>query len=648
MKFLPAALLLAAAFGFGQGPAPAPARKTAITSPNKTTPPAVKKPAAQAAASQENGAKAATEPEITMARPKAGPVSLMKVEEVRPGMKAIAWTVIQGTESEPLPIEILGVWKNASGPKQDIILGRVGGKAVKTFVAGGMSGSPVYINGKLVGALSSRLGAFTLEPICGITPIESMLEIKDYDASRPAAPTTPQRASAVPGEFLQNASIGTAGQMLVPIETPLTLSGFSPEVLRQFAPFFQEMGVTAVQGGAAGTVQSAKPEPGWQTALQPGDAIAPILVSGDMSVASLGTVTHNDGKNVLAFGHQFFNLGPVSMPMAKGEVLLTLGSTFQPTKISNAREVVGALKQDRFSGIMGELGATAPMVPVSVTVRTFQDNNQVLKERKFQYNVFVQQKWTPFLMMLTVFNTIQQLNDFADESTFRLSGQVDLEGPGKLSLSTMVAPNEAPAPPSLQLAGWWADKFNKLFLNAVQTPKVKSVDAVIDLLPERRIATIESAWLDASDVTPGAEVTGKVFLRPYRGERILREFKVKIPESLPRGEHRLLVSDADTLNRIQAMAGSMNRFLDLPETVALLNKERNNSNLYVSLVENRPTVYYDDKALASLPASMLNVLQSSRSAGRTFIPAPETVSERLTLAFNHVVNGSISLRFHVR
>ena len=227
--------------------------------------------------------------------------------------------------------------------------------------------------------------------------------------------------------------------------------------------------------------------------------------------------------------------------MAKAEVITTLASQYQPTKFGNATEIVGALKQDRHSAVLGDLGDTAEMVPVTVNVRSFGDNNAVRKEKDLHFSVFVQQKWTPYLMMMTLFNSISSLNEFAEETTYRLSGKVALDGQPGLSIATMLAPNEAPAPAPNQLAGWWGDKFNRLFLNPVQMPKLKTVDATIDILPERREAMIENAWIPSSEVEAGTEVPVKVFLRPYRGERIERDFTLKIPAGLPKGEHRVLL-----------------------------------------------------------------------------------------------------------
>jgi len=317
-------------------------------------------------------------------RPKAGPVSIMPAADLRPGMKGYAWTVFAGTEPEPVPVEIIGLWKNAWGPKQDIIIAKMGGKALRTNVAAGMSGSPVYIDGKLVGAVALRLSVFSPDAICGITPIQSMLEIKDLDQSRPDDSRTPNKPAqrsvqaAVPGDLLEQlvaagAALPSDTPMMEPIEAPLTFSGFADSTLREFAPLFRQMGVHMVQGGVGGDLRGSQPAPGWEHSLNPGDTVAGVLVDGDLTVSGLGTVTYNDGKRVLAFGHPFFNLGPVDMPMSKGEVLMTLASSYQPNKMANATEIVGALHQDRHSGIEGTLGAASRMIPDDVRVRAFDD-----------------------------------------------------------------------------------------------------------------------------------------------------------------------------------------------------------------------------------------------------------------------------------
>ena len=577
-----------------------------------------------------------------LTRPKAGKVEIFPLKDIKPGLTGTAWTVFEGTEPEPVPIEIVGVWKNGSGPRQDVILAKMGGKAKITNVAAGMSGSPVYIDGKLVGAVALRMSVFSPDAVCGITPIELMLEIPEFDRSRPMDARTPDKPVA-------NRAAAQVGQWnMTPIDTPLVLSGFSSQTLTAFSPFFSQMGITAVQGGSGAGPLTAKPVAGWRDSLNPGEAISGVLVSGDMSATGMGTVTYNDGKKVLAFGHPFFNLGPVDMPMAKSEILMVLSSAFQPTKFGNATGVVGALHQDRFSGIMGELGAEAPFIPVHLNIRSLNNTGASVTQKQLEFKVFVHQKWTPFLMMLTLYQSLQQMNEFADDITYRMNGHVDLEGGRSINLSTMLAPSEAPVAPAMALAGWWGDKFNRLFLNPVAMPKLKSVEITVDLLPERRTAAIDYAWTPITDVDAGTEIPVKVFLRPYRGERIERDVQVRIPAGMPKGEHRILFSDADTLNRMQNAAVLGNRYMDIPETVSLLNQERGNSRLYVSLVEGRPTYYADDKTLPSLPQSVLNVLQAERTSTRVLVGTPESATEQLAVPIDQMVSGSYSLKINVK
>src|SRR5260370_397245 len=380
--------------------------------------------------------------ETALIRPRSGKVEMMPLSKIKQGMKGTAWTVFQGTEPEAVPVEIIGISKNMWGPRQDIILGKMGGKAARTNVAKGMSGSPVYINGKLIGAVSLGLSQFSPDAICGITPIELMLEINGNDKSRPAAARTPGKAVSVNPQ-----DGGGVVESLVPIDSPLVFSGINGDTLRDFSSIFQQMGLHAVQGSGGVLTNGSKPVAGWEHALNPGDSVATVLVDGDMGISAFGTVTYNDGKRVLAFGHPLFNLGPVDMPLAKSEVVLTLASQFQPRKMANATEVVGALRQDRHNRIMGELGATSPGIPVTLKVRSLDAKEAVLNQKDFHFNVFVHQKWTPTLMMLTLYNSISNLNDFADETTYRLNGKVEMNGPPNIGLATIQATADIPMPP---------------------------------------------------------------------------------------------------------------------------------------------------------------------------------------------------------
>jgi hypothetical protein len=609
------------------------------------------------------GCLAAATGEPALVKPKAGKVEIMPQKQIKPGMKATAWTVFQGAEPEPVPIEILGVMQNLWGPRQDVIIGKMGGKAVRTNVAGGMSGSPVYINGKLIGAVALRMSTFSPDAICGITPIELMLEINDLDQSKPGDAKTPDKAVMnkasveIPGEMLKqlvaagaSSSLLRETPMMTPIETPLTFAGFQDSTLRAFAPIFQQLGIAVAQGGSTtrSAERSTKPAAGWQQALNPGDTVAGILMDGDLSVSGAGTVTYNDGKRVLAFGHPLFNLGPLDMPMTKGEVVLTLASSYQPNKMINATDVVGALREDRHSGIAGELGAASKMVPVSMRIRSLDDHDAVVREKDYHVSVFVHQKWTPYLMMLSLYNTISGVNEFADDATYRLTGKVEMNGLGNIALANMQTTTDMPVPAPMALAGWFGEKFNRLYLNNIDTPNVKGVSVTVDLLPERRATVIENAWTPDNEVRPGDIVPLKVFLRPYRGQPLERDLQVKIPDGAAKGEIRVLLSDADTLNRMQNIEGIVNRYMDVRDTVSLLNQERTNNRLYVSLVASSTTAYVDDKAMPNLPSSVLSVIQAGRTPNRTMVTTPDTATEQASVPFDYVVTGSYTLRLRVK
>src|ERR1700733_16138617 len=240
-------------------------------------------------------------------RPRSGKVQIFKEADLKIGMKGYAWTVLQGSEPEPIPIEILGIYKNQWGPKQDVILAHLGGKGQRTNVAAGMSGSPVYIDGKLVGAIALRFSTFSPDALCGITPIELMLEVNEFDDSIPSTARTPGKSTPRSSGAASDAFTGLPPiASMVPIETPLNFAGFGENVLPAFAPDFQQMGVTVAGGGGSSTMMSSKPAAGWEQSLQPGDAVSGILVTGDMSISAMCTVTYNDGKHVLFCGHSFF------------------------------------------------------------------------------------------------------------------------------------------------------------------------------------------------------------------------------------------------------------------------------------------------------------------------------------------------------
>ncbi|MEZ5364811.1 MAG: hypothetical protein R2748_21355 [Bryobacterales bacterium] len=512
--------------------------------------------------------------------PKAGPVEILPLDQVQPGMQAVAWTTFRGTTPEPVPVEILGRMHNSWGPGQDIILAKLGGPAQRTNVAGGMSGSPVYHQGKLLGAISLRFSTFSPDAIAGITPIELMLEIDEIDRSRPLEAArlepAPLDDQDLDGQDLAAAVWASRGVVATPqregaaaIETPVMISGLNDGVLDLFSGYFLKQGFRVMQAGAgsAGKLEQGDAE----DALQPGEPIAAVLLTGDMSANAVGTVSYNDGRRVLGFGHAMFNSGPISAPIATGDVLHVLASQLAPVKIANAKAIVGALRQDRHSGILGVLGESAPLTPVDVTVRQFGDADEVLSSKKLHYEVFQNEKWTPQMLMLALFNSMFGVNEFSEEATFRLDAKLELAGEHEVELRTMRTNSNNPAPTPLLVAGSLAGRVQRIFSNVRETPSIQRIQATIDLLPRRRTATIEQVWLERRRARPGDTLEGKVILQPYRGSPFEKEFQLKIPNGAPKGRLMLMVSEPGVWNQKRERAAERSRALTLPETVSWLN-----------------------------------------------------------------------------
>jgi len=562
---------------------------------------------------------------------------LIPLSEIKTGMRGTAYTVFQGVKPEPMEVEVLGVLKGFNGPKSDIILARLHGEKVEyTGVVAGMSGSPVYFDGKLAGALSYRIGQFSKEPIAGITPIEEMLEINELDKSVPAQSMfTPSKPSE---NVATKTSVGDApaqfeiaGQYLQPIAAPLVFNGFSEETLQRFAPYFKAAGITPVMGIGSASDEK-QPEP-----IEPGSSVGAVLVRGDMDISATCTVTYMDPQRLLACGHPLMQFGSVDMPMTKSTVLATLPSPLNAFKIANSTESIGSFLQDRHTGIMGRFGAESKMVPITINVHGGP------APKSFHYEMLNSPRLTPVAMMATVFNALEALNEHGDEISYRMNGKINVKGFPTVTMKNMFAPTDA-APTAMQAAQAVGDRFGRIYDNAYQAPQVEGVEMDFDLVRERRFARLETARTDVTEARPGDEVIIEAVLLPYRGERMVRRIPVKIPTSAPKGTLRILVSDADTLERSRRATA---RKLDLAATVAALNKERSNSALYVSMLQSNPQAQVEDKVMPALPLSVINVMDGLRGTQDMVVSAESSVDESAT-PLDFVVSGAQVLTITVK
>jgi hypothetical protein len=561
---------------------------------------------------------------VTEPMPAAAPAvtQFFPLRDLKRGMRGVAYTVFEGVNPEPMEVEILGLLHDALGPGQDLILARLHGvKPEYTGVVAGMSGSPVYVDGKLVGALSYRIGQFSKEPIAGITPIASMLQVRD--GGRTAVGTR----AGVDGQPEMRA-----------METPLVLGGFSQETVERFGDRFRAMGLMPVAGLGGEDAKAVQPEP-----LVPGSAVSAVMVRGDLSMAGTCTVTYVDPKTLLACGHPITQYGQVDMPMTKAEVLVSLASPLNAFKIINTTETVGAFTEDRASAIMGRFGMKARMIPVEITVVSPSDEASAAKAIHFE--VLDNRQLTPTAMVMSVYQSMQANNTTTEEMSYRLTGEIGLQGQQSIRMDGLMAQSEL-GTGTINSALLVNDRFSRVYGNALEQPVVTGVRLKVEELPGRRTAVLESARLSRMEVRAGDEIEVEATLHPYQAQARVVRLKVKLPVELLPGSMRVLVSDGATVDRLTTRQG-VEHTMGLADTVAELNRIHENDKVYVTLFDHSTQAVLDGEALPGVPLSMANVLGPLKDSQKMQLTG-ESVVDAGSVETGFAVSGSQVLSLMVR
>ncbi|HYL86855.1 MAG TPA: SpoIVB peptidase S55 domain-containing protein [Candidatus Angelobacter sp.] len=563
---------------------------------------------------------------------------ILPLSQVHAGMQGYAYTIFAGDQVERFDLEVIGILDNFLGPKQSIILVQLkGAKVEHTGVVAGMSGSPVYLDGKLAGALSLKLGIFTKEPIAGVTPIQDMLNPPAQSASvQPSA-----QQFGLPSEASTRTGL-PSGSALEPIETPLVFSGFQPAALQQFAGQLQGYGLVAAQGGTT----APRPE---DAHLVAGDMAGMVLVQGDASVNSACTVTAVQADRVYLCGHPFLSLGDVQLPMARTRVVTTLSSELASTKIVNVAGSIGTITGDRLTAVTGKLGAAPAMIPLDLTLSS--PGAAGPSQKTLHFEIVNHPKLTPLLVALTTFNGLTQNALYGEGTTLHLSGEIRLQGHAAVQLENTFAPGDSLSPDGLPIALTMQNVFTRLFVNTFEPTKVDGITLRVESVPGRMSFTIESAWLEKGEAAPGETLRVRVLLRPYRGPARVEETTVRIPEQIARGTTlRVLVSDGDLLNRASrgfAFAGAGGGPAGLDQLISLLNRERHNDRLYVGLFVPAPTMLWDDKELPNVPLSEINIVDGRPGPGSVQV-LRESLASEASIPLGGPVSGVISLNLQIR
>ena len=578
--------------------------------------------------------------------------SLMPIEEVKPGMVGTGRTIFEGTEMQDFKVHILGVLKNVQAPQRNLILARLeGGPLAQTGVIAGMSGSPVYVDGRLIGAVSYSIGAFPKEPIAGITPIGEMIEATaDRSARRTVSPqaridlpVSPERlASAIRATYARvaafadrpadvqvfglPASAGSQmGALLRPIATPLVMSGMSATTSDLVSSMFRDAGFTPVLSGGFSGESAPAAEP-----LRPGDPVGVSLLSGDGEMGATGTVTHVDGTRVYAFGHPFFNFGPTAFPMTRATVYTSLPSLMSSFKIATMGEVIGTVQQDRATAIAGTLGSGPATVPLTITLESGRGVT-----RTFKYRAAVDQLFTPLLTYVALFNTLGNYERQFGATTVTIKGKASFDKHADLAYEDIFTGDGTIPAASAYVAG----PITMLLANNLEPVTLKGVELTITTAEESRSATIERVWLD--DVRPraGRTVPLKVLTRSYRGAEKISTIPIEIPANAS-GQLTVMVTDGKQLNQIEQR--ELRRSLQ-PQSVAqmikVLNQAHRNNRLYVRLLTGTPGAVVNGEALPSLPPSVLAVLEGDRSGGN-FAPIRSAALGEWELPMDSAIIGT--------
>jgi hypothetical protein len=575
------------------------------------------------------------QPEAT---PAGAPIGLMPIDEVRPGMLGTARTVFEGNNLEEFKVEILGLLKNAIGPQQDLILGRLRGEKVEyTGVVSGMSGSPVYIDGRLIGAVSYRLGTFGKEAIAGITPIADMIKLAG--PGRAAAGGT--RAPDLLGQFLaaraggehplnppagggaflapEGPSMAAGGGPpagLQPIGIPLVCSGCDSGVLRYYAPIFESFGLEPAAGG--GVAASPGPLP-----LAPGTAIGAALATGDLSIVGIGTLTHIDKNRVFAFGHPLLGAGAMEMPMTQAQVLLTFPSSASSFKIANSTPPVGTIFQDGLTAIVGEVGREAPTIPVTVRVTSGAGR------RDFHYSILRNRGWSPVLVALTTANSLVRTTDYEASATLALRYRIDIQGFPPVTLEDLYSGTNPAQPVHIALANDAGSLFNLLYNNRFEEPRVAAVDVAVDSLQGSQVAVVSSLRASRTDVRPGESVTVTAVLELYRGRGWEESWAVTIPEDATPGDAEIVVASGPAIDSIdrRTIERQVAQASGLADLVRLASRQRRSRTLYLRLTRRAPAAIVRSEVLPDLPLSIFTVFNNPRLSADTTLMGEAPILE---------------------
>jgi hypothetical protein len=563
-------------------------------------------------------------------------LSIMPVGEVRAGMRGVGRTVFNGNQVEDFQVEVLGVLQN-TGPKESIILARLsGGPLEHTGVMQGMSGSPVYVDGKLIGAVALAF-PFAKDPIAGIRPIEEMLRV-DTMSGRPApgrlvatkdlAPLFPTRAAIAPG-----------GSAMTEVATPLSLSGFTASAVEQFSTGLRALGLEPRQGLSMGG--SPDMRMGDPSKLQPGSMISVQLMTGDMSIGADGTLTCIDGERVFAFGHRFLAIGPTDLPFTRSEVITLLANVNTSFKISSAKELMGAITQDRNGAVAGTLGRRAAMLPLDVSVG--QEIGAAKQVGDYHMQIVNDRFLSPYLMQMAVFSAIEATERSTGATSILVQTAIEFENRKEaLQLRNIYAGEGSSA---LVAATNTAVPLSYLMQAGFDSLKVKRITVKLEASNAKRDLSIGHVYLSKKEAKPGDTVELLTILDGQNGVELTNSVKYTIPQGTAAGTLFFTVADGGQTS-ITELRQILSETPHSPEQlISNINKLHSSDTAWVRVWRAEPAWQVRGEEIPDPPPSLALVLGATQNAQQN---RNSKIAEIPIDAGAMVVTGSKTVQLEVK
>ncbi|MBE0460824.1 MAG: hypothetical protein IBX60_04230 [Candidatus Aminicenantes bacterium] len=542
-------------------------------------------------------------------------VTIIPLNQIKAGMKGKGRSVFIDNKIEEFDVEILGILYNFQ-PKRNLILAKLQSQLLdKTGVMSGMSGSPIYIDGKLIGAVAYSF-PFAKEAIAGITPIEEMLAIQEkkiqktsFSSQMPIKKymTLEELFEINKNFFMTTSPTFVEGQAFSPLTIPLVFSGFSSRVFEQSKSFFLKMGFNPIRSGPGG--QSVEKLSVPDLTLREGDPVGVQLITGDLNLSFVGTVTHVDGNNVLAFGHPLFNLGSVDYAMAKAKVVGVVPSLSSSLKLAVTDTLVGRFVQDRNSGIFGELGKMPLFIPVNI--KMLNDKGEI---KDFKVKVVDDKILTPFFVNIALSNVLSIEERAVGDLSLELNGKIYLENGKSINLEDLFSGNFDTSITTLSSLLTAVVYF--LTNNEFQDLSIHRIDLNIRASEEVKFSYLEKVWLDKYDVAPGEHIRIKVYSRNFRGDSVLQEVSIAAP-LLPSGsEFYLIVADAASMQQVEFGQYKKQAFVprSLNQLIRMLSNLRKNNRIYFRIIAAKPGLFLKGEEMPNLPPTMKSMFSSARVA----------------------------------